>query len=163
MAQRDQRPQQVLAAVGHEVVVRVHPQRVVEAVDEAGRLQGKADHNRLHSAPVLQLGVACTAGQPDPPVRVETRAAFAWGDEYSPLRTAMAAKITAFPFHGGCHQQRHGTGFRSAIDVTCACEVRRSTTETVPSCERASAAPRAASCSGRRSPAASPGAACARR
>ena len=30
VAQRDQRPQQVLAAVRHQVVVRVHPQRVVE-------------------------------------------------------------------------------------------------------------------------------------
>ena len=41
MAQRDQRPQQVLAAVRHQVIVRVHPQRVVEAVDQAGRLQRK--------------------------------------------------------------------------------------------------------------------------
>ena len=57
MAQRDQRPQQVLATVGHEVVVRVHPHRVVEAVDEAGRLQGRPQSG-LHSAPVLQLNVA---------------------------------------------------------------------------------------------------------
>ena len=43
MAQRNERPQQILAAVRDQVVVRIHPQGILKPVHEAAGLHMQAE------------------------------------------------------------------------------------------------------------------------